>query len=143
MNIDIDKLAPYAAGIVGAAGTWWIGVQKTRNQARKEDRSSSSQLYKLELQLLERSRQTAQQVVEASITEMRNERKHLQDRVIQLQERVAILEAHQRELEIAKEREGMRLNAIIGELQEENEYLKSANGQLQAEVLSLRLEMQN
>ncbi len=143
MNLDLNNLAPYAAGIIGAAGTWWIGVQQAKNQARKEDRSTSSQLYKMELQLLERSRQTAQQVVESSITEMRNERKYLQDKVIQLQERVAILEAHQRELEAAKERESLRLNGIIQELEEENEYLKAENGQLQAEVISLRLEMRN
>lgn len=133
----VGHLAPVIAPALTAAGAWYLGTRKQRSQ----DRTQESRIAQMELDWLERSRKEAQEIVEQRIGEIVKERDALRGEVGKLQERVAVLESHYRELEKSKRLAIAKLNRVIQGLREENEGLKIEREQLQTEVVELRLRL--
>lgn len=133
----VGHLAPVIAPALTAAGAWYLGTRKQRSQ----DRTQESRIAQMELDWLERSRKEAAEMIEQRISEVVRERDTLRLEVGRLQERVAVLESHYRELERSKQIAISKLNKVIKDLREENEGLKIANEQFQLEITDLRLRL--
>lgn len=131
----VGHLGPIIAPTITAAAAWYLGSGKQRNQ----DRALENRIAQTELDWLERSRKEAAEIVERRISEVVSERDKLRGEVGKLQERVAVLEFHYRELEKSKQVAISKLNKVIDELREENEMLQIHKEQLQTEVTDLRL----